>query len=88
MHNEKEQRILNAAQSVFFRYGYARTTMADVAETGGISRPTLYLVFPSKEELFSAVIYRMNTSTLQTIRKGLGDQKKLEEKLVFAFDQL
>lgn len=86
MTSEKEQCVLDAAQTVFFRYGYARTTMADVAEAAGISRPALYLVFPGKEELFSAVIYRMNTHTLQAIREGLEEQETLEKKLLFAFE--
>ncbi len=86
MSSEKEQRILEAAQTVFFRYGYARTTMADVAEAAGISRPALYLVFPGKEELFSAVLYCMNTNTLQAIREGLYEQDTLEKKLLFAFE--
>ena len=66
----QEERILRAAQEVFARYGYARTTMGDVAQTAGISRPALYLVFPGKEELFSAVIHRMNTEAFQDIHAG------------------
>lgn len=86
MTSDKEQRVLEAAQGVFFRYGFARTTMADVAQAAGVSRPALYLVFPGKEELFSAVIHRMNTETLQTLRAGMGDRETLEDRLLFAFE--
>ena len=41
---------------MFFRYGYARTTMADLASAAGLSRPALYLVFPGKAEVFQAVV--------------------------------
>ena len=83
----KEERILSAAQEVFSRYGYARTTMGDVAQTAGISRPALYLVFPGKEELFSAVIRRMNTDAFQDIHAGLDACGTLKEKLRFALDR-
>lgn len=83
----KEERILSAAQEVFSRYGYARTTMADVAAAAHMSRPALYLVFPGKEELFSAVIRRMNTAALKDIHAGLAACGTLEEKLRFALDR-
>ena len=45
--------IVRASRDVFLRYGFARTTMDDLARAGGVSRPGLYLVFPGKNELFS-----------------------------------
>ena len=83
----KEERILSAAQEVFARYGYARTTMGDVAQAAGISRPALYLVFPGKEELFSAVIRRMNTDALEDIHAGFAACATLEEQLRLALDR-
>lgn len=78
---------MSAAQEVFSRYGYARTTMADVAQAARLSRPALYLVFPGKEELFSAVIRRMNTVALEDIHAGLAACDTLEENLRFALDR-
>jgi len=83
----KEERILSAAQEVFSRYGYARTTMGDVAQATGISRPALYLVFPGKEELFSAVIHRMNEEAFRDIHAGLGACKTLEQELNLALER-
>jgi len=85
--SSKEERILSAAQQIFSRYGYARTTMGDVAAAAGLSRPALYLVFPGKEELFSAVIRRMNTIAFQDIHAGLTACGTLEETLRFALDR-
>ena len=48
--------IVAAATSVFLRYGFGRTTMADIAQASGRSRPTLYLTFPDKESVFRAMI--------------------------------
>ena len=84
---DKEERILSAAQVVFSRYGYARTTMSDAAAAAGVSRPALYLVFPGKDELFSAVIRRMNRIAFEDIHSGLATCETLEEKLRFGLDR-
>ncbi len=67
MADEKAERILVAAQAVFLRYGFKRTTMGDIAEAAGISRPALYLVFPLKEKIFATVLTRMLDETVQQL---------------------
>lgn len=48
--------ILRAARRPFMSSGYASTRMEPVAREAGISTATLYTYFPSKEDLFAAVI--------------------------------
>ena len=79
----KEDRIIKAANGVFLRYGYARTTMGDIAEGARISRPALYLVFPRKDDIFATVIARMSTEKLQEMRDALPALPGLEQKLRF-----
>lgn len=86
MGQEKTEKIIAAARQVFIRYGYRRVTMADLAEAAQMSRPALYLVFPSKEQIFIEVINDLTTTNLQTIRDGLTRLKTLDEKLAFAFE--
>jgi AcrR family transcriptional regulator len=76
--------IIHAAIGVFLRYGYARTTMRDIAQAAGLTRPTLYLTFPDKERIFAAVVEKMIDDKLTEIRGGLQRQKTLETKLRFA----
>lgn len=52
----KEKRILDAALSVFANYGYSGASMDDVAAKAGLSKPTLYTYFPSKDALFTAIL--------------------------------
>ena len=52
----RRDEVVLAAREVFLRYGYARTTMNDLAAAAGLSRPVLYLVYPSKDEIFAAVL--------------------------------
>ncbi len=48
--------LLAAAVDVFVEKGYAATRVEEVAARAGVSKGTLFLYFPSKEELFKAVV--------------------------------
>lgn len=81
---EKEEDVVVAATQVFARYGYKRVTMADLAEAAHMSRPSLYLIFRSKEQVFGAVVARVFASMLAEIRQGVSRLPTPEEKLTFA----
>ena len=48
--------LLAAALALFVEKGYAATRVEEVAQRAGVSKGTLFLYFPSKEELFKAVV--------------------------------
>jgi AcrR family transcriptional regulator len=48
---ETRQRIINAAFELFYSQGYQSTTMDQVITASGVSKPTVYTYFPSKEAL-------------------------------------
>jgi AcrR family transcriptional regulator len=48
--------LLAAALELFVERGYAATRLEDVANRAGVSKGTVYLYFPGKEELFKAVV--------------------------------
>jgi TetR/AcrR family transcriptional regulator len=50
------RRILNAAARSFARRGYSGTSMADVAESAGVSKATVFHHFRSKRGLYRALI--------------------------------
>ena len=52
----RRELVLAAALETFARYGYRKTSMEDVARSAAISRPGLYLLFGSKQELFTAAV--------------------------------
>ena len=72
---------VEGATGVFLRYGYARTTMAELATAAGLSRPTLYEVFPGKDDLFAAVIGRLSQQTIEQYRDMLPKLRTLRTKL-------
>jgi AcrR family transcriptional regulator len=80
----RRQHIIQVAISVFLRYGYARTTMADIAKAAGLARTALYLMFSDKEAIFSAVVDAMVAEKLSDIRRGLSEISTFDAKLRFA----
>jgi AcrR family transcriptional regulator len=48
--------ILGAALACFAERGFAATRLDDVAQRAGVTKGTVYLYFPNKEELFKAVV--------------------------------
>ncbi|MEI8145964.1 MAG: TetR/AcrR family transcriptional regulator [Alphaproteobacteria bacterium] len=55
-HDRKRHQILDAAARVFRHLGYDGTSMNEVASSAGVSKPTLYAYFESKEVLFQAIV--------------------------------
>ena len=52
----RPQELLDAALDLFVERGFAATRSEDVAALAGVSKGTLYLYYPSKEELLKEVI--------------------------------
>ena len=59
----RPQELLDAALALFVEKGFAGSRAEEVAQRAGVSKGTLYLYYPSKEELFKAVV-RQNLSSL------------------------
>lgn len=52
----KRVELLDTAARVFARHGFPGTDMQALADAAGVAKGTLYLYFPSKEELFLAAV--------------------------------
>lgn len=53
---ESRRRILDAARDVFFRDGFMRANLDEMAEKAGVAKGTLYRYFESKADLYVAVL--------------------------------
>ena len=79
--------VLAAALETFARYGYRKTSMEDVARAAAISRPGLYLLFGSKQELFSAAVTHALDRDIAAVSEVLADTTRpLRDRLIDAFD--
>ena len=54
--DERRAQLLSAALEVFTAAGYHSAAMDEIAERAGVSKPVLYQHFPSKLELYLAVL--------------------------------
>lgn len=55
--------ILDAATALFLELGYERTSLAKVADKAGVSKATLFKQFPTKAELFEAMVLGAGDTT-------------------------
>jgi AcrR family transcriptional regulator len=62
----RRKQLLGAAQDVFVASGYHAAAMDDIANRAGVSKPVLYQHFPSKLELYLALL---DTHTDELIRR-------------------
>ncbi len=85
---DRRATVLDAALTTFARFGYRKTSMEEVARAAHISRPGLYFLFASKEELFRAAVTQALERDLAAVEHVLADTgRPLPERLVEAFDQ-
>jgi AcrR family transcriptional regulator len=68
--------ILDAALEEFTRNGYAGTRLDDVAARAGITKGTIYVYFPSKEQLFHAVIRKFQRPLLDDVHQFIDISKR------------
>lgn len=59
--------ITTAALKLFAERGFTATKLEDVAQAAGISKGTIYLYFPTKEDLFRAVVRQELLPTLEQL---------------------
>lgn len=68
---ETRNHLLDAAEDVFHRAGYARTTLEAVAEAAGLTRGAIYWHFKNKSDLFSAMCERVRLPMEELAASGV-----------------
>jgi len=61
---ETRQRLLAAADEVFYAHGIRNSSVDEVAKRAGLTKRTLYYHFPSKDDLASAYVKQRSDLTL------------------------
>ncbi len=84
--NDRTLSILNAAQTVFARYGVSKTTMNDIAREAGVARQTLYNAYPSKEAVLRASLRHAADQTIAAVEAKWLAQTDLSDKLDTYFE--
>ncbi|MBW3077781.1 TetR/AcrR family transcriptional regulator [Bifidobacterium simiiventris] len=63
--------ILDCAEDLFLRDGVDVVSISDIARASGVSRPTVYRYFNTKEDIFWAVYYRLQSSCMKELTERL-----------------
>lgn len=66
---EKQSQILEAALEVFSTYGFRGTTIDQIAEAAGMSKPNLLYYFGRKEDIHKALIERLLDTWLAPLKE-------------------
>lgn len=80
--------ILVAARDCFLKFGYAKTSLEDIAKQAAISRPLIYRKFKSKEEIFAAVLEDIFETTQRAAEHALAEPGGKRERLVLLYEAL
>ncbi|GCE11921.1 TetR/AcrR family transcriptional regulator [Tengunoibacter tsumagoiensis] len=78
---QREDLILKVAEEVLLEKGYYETSMEEIATRVGIAKGTVYLHFPSKEDLVIAIFARDMQTFLQGFDTAIASQTSASEKL-------
>ncbi len=83
MHTEANSsaRILDAALKLFSEKGYEGTSTREICELAGITKPTLYYFFESKEGVYRALIKKAFDQNNDIIAAGLAMPGSLRDRL-------
>jgi AcrR family transcriptional regulator len=79
-HDVRSQ-IVDAAEAHFSRYGYGKTTVADLAKAIGFSKAYIYKFFDSKQAIGQAICVQCLDKVLAAGEAGMADGKTATEKL-------
>lgn len=85
--DEVRKKIVTSAHSLFLRKGYHGTTMEEIADSLGVTKPALYRSFPGKEDLFAAVAEHSREEMAAILRRSY-NKKDLRTGSAILFDSL
>jgi len=73
--------ILSGAKKLFGKHGLKKTTMEEIATAAGKGKSTLYYYFPSKIEIFEAVVEDEMRNVVKSIREAVNISLTAKDKL-------
>jgi TetR/AcrR family transcriptional regulator len=88
--NEAEKRLLDAALHLFSEKGYEATSIREIIERAGVTRPVLYYYFVNKEDLFKrlvdATFSEIAADFARVLMNVTGSRERLKVLVTHAFE--
>ena len=82
---ERPKQILAAALAVFGERGLAAARLEDIAKRAGVSKGTIYLYFPNKEELFREMVRDIVVGNLEAAERAVNESTESATETLTAF---
>ena len=73
--------ILQAARTIFARKGFHAATVDDIAAEAGVSKGTVYLYYPSKNDVYWAALKHGVRALHETLQKDVAGAGAVKEKI-------
>jgi AcrR family transcriptional regulator len=86
--DEKRERILDAAEQLFAAQGYANTTVEQIVQALGVTKPFVYYYFSSKQEIFETLAWRPAVACFTVLDFPDDDSRPAHEKVKTGIEQL
>jgi AcrR family transcriptional regulator len=84
--DNRKRAILASALKCFLQFGYAKTSMDDVAKDANLSRPLIYLKFKNKEDLYIGVIEFLTEGRFEQAEKIIESAVARKDKLIQVYE--
>ena len=82
------ERLLETAIGMFSQKGYAGTSVREIVEQAGVSKPVLYYYFKSKEKLFLAILEMAENLQMQLLSEVLESEGTVLERLLILYRRI
>jgi AcrR family transcriptional regulator len=86
--DDTRERIMAAAERLFARSGYHKTSTKDIAEAAQLTPPALYHYFDSKETLFAATLKDRASKWMARLEAAAASQVAVLDKLCAMLDDV
>ena len=81
----RREQILDVSVQVFAHRGFHSTSMNDVADAAGVTKPVLYQHFDSKQDLYMALLDEAGSRLRNAVRKAVADATSGKEQTELGF---
>jgi AcrR family transcriptional regulator len=85
---DARERLLETAIGMFAQKGYAGTSVREIAERAGVSKPVLYYYFNSKEGLFLSILEMAENLQKQLLAEVLNSQGTAIDRLLMLYRRI
>ena len=81
----RNEAILEAATAVFLEQGFARASTDEIANRAGASKQTIYSLYPSKAELFAALMKRRSEKLVDPVASAILRDDALAHEALYQY---